>query len=63
MPHSSVLVRDLKNPGDKIGNDVWCELLQEALAIIEAMCRIEVRIFPCSTDAISFSRLRNRFCR
>ena len=25
---SRVLVRDMKNPGEKIGNDVWCELPQ-----------------------------------
>ena len=51
--HSRVLVRDMKNPGDKIGNDVWCELPPEALAIIEAMPRTDARIFPYSTDAIS----------
>ena len=32
-----VLVRDMKNPGEKIGNDVWCDLPDPALAIIEAM--------------------------
>ena len=51
--HSRVLVRDMKNPGDKAGNDVWCELPSEALAIIEAQARIDARIFPYTTDAIS----------
>jgi len=48
-----ILVRDMKNPGDKIGNNVWCDLPDEALAIIGAMPRLSDRIFPYSTDAIS----------
>lgn len=51
--HSRVLVRDMKNPGQKIGNDVWCELPAEALAIIAALPRTDARIFPYSTDAVS----------
>ena len=48
-----VLVRDMKHPGDKIGNHTWCELVPEASAIVDALpCRTE-RIFPYSTDAIS----------
>ena len=50
--HSRVLVRDMKNPGEKIGNDVWCDLPEPALAIIKAMPRVSERIFPYSTDAI-----------
>jgi integrase len=48
-----VLVRDMKHPGDKHGNDQYCELPPEAFAIIETMPRIDARIFPYSTDAIS----------
>lgn len=48
-----VLVRDMKNPGQKIGNDVWCALPDEAVAIIESMPRTGERIFPFGTDAIS----------
>ena len=47
-----VLVRDMKHPGDKEGNDTWCELPPEAAAIIETMPRTEKEIFPYSTDAI-----------
>lgn len=47
-----VLVRDMKHPSDKEGNDTWCELPPEAAAIIETMPRTEERIFPYSTDAI-----------
>ena len=48
-----ILVRDMKHPGDKRGNDVWCELPPEAVAIIEAMPKVDDRIFPVSVDAIS----------
>jgi integrase len=48
-----ILVRDMKHPGDKIGNNVYCELPPEALAIIKSMPRTKEQIFPYSTDAIS----------
>jgi integrase len=51
--HSRVLVRNMKHPGSKIGNDHWCELPPEALAIIQAMPRTEARIFPFNVDAVS----------
>lgn len=52
-PHSRILVRDMKHPGQKKGNDVWCELPPEALAIIKSMPKVKERIFPYGTDAIS----------
>jgi len=48
-----ILVRDMKHPGDKKGNNVYCELPPEALAIINSMPPDGERIFPYSTDAIS----------
>ncbi len=51
--NSRVMVRDMKNPGDTSGNDVWCDLPPEAVAIIEAMPRVAAQIFPYTTDAIS----------
>ena len=48
-----ILVRDMKHPGDKKGNNVYCELPPEALAIISSMSKGEERIFPYSSDAIS----------
>ena len=48
-----ILVRDMKHPGDKKGNNVYCELAPEALAIIQSMPREKPEIFPYSTDAIS----------
>jgi integrase len=51
--HSRIWVRDMKNPGEKVGNDVMCDLPAEALRIIKAMPRVAPEIFPYSTDAIS----------
>lgn len=48
----AVLVRDMKNPGDKWGNDTWCDLPDEAWAIIESMPRVHAEIFPYTTEAI-----------
>lgn len=58
--HSRVLVRDMKNPGNKIGNDIWCDLPEQAVRIIKSMPRRghEERIFPYNTDAISASFTR-----
>lgn len=51
--HSRILVRNMKHPGSKVGNDHWCELPPEALAVIQAMPRTETEIFPFNTDAVS----------
>ena len=50
--HSRVLVRDMKNPGQKRGNDVWVDLPPEALRIVESMPRSKPQIFPYSVDAV-----------
>lgn len=48
-----VLVRDMKHPGDKRGNDQWCLLVPEAEAVALSMPRVAPEIFPFTTDAIS----------
>jgi integrase len=53
LDQDRILVRDMKHPGDKKGNNVYCELTLEALAIIKSMERTKERIFPFSADAIS----------
>jgi integrase len=53
LEEGRVLVRDMKHPGDKRGNDTWCVLPPEAEAIARAMPRVAAEIFPFSTDAIS----------
>ncbi len=50
-----VLVRDMKNPGQKIGNDVWCHLPDEAMAIIETMPKDCPEIFPYNGNSIGTS--------
>jgi integrase len=47
-----VLVRDMKHPGDKAGNDTWVELPPEAAAVVDAMPKAVQEIFPLTTDAI-----------
>ncbi|VVE67769.1 integrase/recombinase [Pandoraea anapnoica] len=51
---SRILVRDMKHPGQKIGNDIWCDLPPEAMRILSAIPRREGedRIFPYTTDAV-----------
>jgi integrase len=48
-----VMVRDMKHPGEKAGNDTWCDLVPEAERIVETMPRERQTIFPASADAIS----------
>jgi integrase len=51
--HSRVFITDMKHPGDKIGNDVWCDLPKPALKIAQSMPRTGARIFPFNPDTIS----------
>ncbi|MGB8082972.1 MAG: hypothetical protein WCF83_21215 [Pseudolabrys sp.] len=48
MDGDRILVRDMKHPGDKKGNDVYCELPTEALAIVRSMPRTAPQLFPYS---------------
>lgn len=50
-----VLVRDMKNPGQKIGNNVWCHLPTEAMRIIDSMPEGCDEIFPYNGDSVSAS--------
>jgi integrase len=51
--HSRILVRDMKHPGDKEGNDQWCDLPPEAMKILKAVTHAKELFFPYSADAIS----------
>lgn len=53
VEHSRVLVRDMKHPGEKIGNDQWVELPPEAIAVVLAQPRRQACIFPYSGESIS----------
>jgi integrase len=56
-----VMVRDMKHPGEKIGNDTWCDLVPEAEAVIQSMPIADQRIFPASAGAISAAFTRACF--
>lgn len=56
-----IMVRDMKHPGDKAGNDTWCDLPPEAAAIIESMPKVAPQIFPFTTDAIGAAFTRACF--
>ncbi len=47
-----VLVRDMKHPGEKVGNNVWCELPAEAEAVLSRLPRVNERVFPFSPQAV-----------
>ncbi|CAI8791478.1 Tyr recombinase domain-containing protein [Pseudomonas sp. IT-P171] len=48
-----VLVRDMKNPGQKIGNNVWCYVPDEAWNILQSMPKERAEIFPYNSSSIS----------
>lgn len=56
--HLELIVRDMKNPGEKIGNDVATALTPEALQLIDLQPTTEGRIWPYNADSISTSFTR-----
>jgi len=55
---SEIIVRDMKHPGEKIGNDVRVTLVPQALAIVQRQPGKAGRIFPFNGDSISASFTR-----
>ena len=53
-----IIVRDMKNPGEKIGNDVRTTLTPEALQLIDLRQVAKGRIWPHNSDSISTSFTR-----
>ena len=53
-----VIVRDMKNPGEKIGNDVRTTLTPEALRLIELQPPTQERIWPYNAETVSASFTR-----
>ena len=53
------IVRDMKHPGEKIGNDVRVNVPPEAMAIIKKQPTKTGRIFPFNGDSISASFTRS----
>jgi integrase len=56
--NSEVVVRDMKNPGEKIGNNVRVTLPPQALALVTSQPTRTGRIFPFNPDSISASFTR-----
>lgn len=55
---SEIIVRDMKHPGEKVGNDVRVNVPPEAMAIIKKQPTKAGRIFPFNGDSISTSFTR-----
>lgn len=55
-----ILVRDMKHPRQKKGNNVWCSLPREALEIILAMPRTSEYIFPYNSRSVGTAYRRHR---
>lgn len=53
-----VLVRDMKHPGQKIGNDTWCDLPPEARRVVDSLKKGSGPIFPFNHRSISASFTR-----
>ncbi|QPO09957.1 Phage integrase family protein [Sulfitobacter pontiacus] len=51
--HNRVFIKDMKHPGDKVGNDVWYDLPAPAINIAMAMPRKKPLVFPYHSDTIS----------
>lgn len=55
---SEMIVRDMKNPGEKIGNDVATTLTPEALQLIQQRPGTKGRIWPYNSESVSASFTR-----
>ena len=53
-----IIVRDMKNPGEKIGNDVTTTLTPEALQLIELQPDTQGVIWPYNAESVSASFTR-----
>lgn len=53
-----LVVRDMKNPGEKIGNDVRTALTPEALQLIDTQPETTGRIWPYNEESVSTSFTR-----
>ncbi|ABN77133.1 tyrosine-type recombinase/integrase [Cereibacter sphaeroides] len=51
--HKRVMVRDMKHPGNKQGNDQFVDLPDPCCAIIDSMDKVDARIFPFNSASVS----------
>lgn len=52
IPSAEITIRNMKNPGEKLGNDVATQLTSEALALITQRPQTKDRIWPYSAESI-----------
>ena len=55
LQEGRILIRDMKDPEKKIGNNVWCTLVPEAEEIIRSTPRVGPLIFPCAAISVSMA--------
>ena len=60
IPEKRILVRDMKDPKGSKGNNKWCALTDEAIAIIKAQPKTNKRIFPYNSRCCSSSFAKAR---
>ena len=48
-----VLITDMKNPGQKYGNDIWCLVPDEAWRIMSSMPKVADDVFPYNSRSVS----------
>lgn len=54
----SALITDMKNPGQKFGNNIWCHMPDEAWRILQSMPKVADEVFPYNSRSISASFTR-----
>ena len=50
--HQRIFITDMKHPGAKAGNDVWCDLPEPAFKVAASVPKVDDRIFPYNSDTI-----------
>lgn len=53
-----VLITDMKNPGQKYGNDIWCLVPDEAWRIMKSMPKVADDVFPYNSRSVSAAFMR-----
>ncbi|MGO4907764.1 site-specific integrase [Pseudorhodobacter sp. W20_MBD10_FR17] len=61
-PDMTQLVRDMKHPGQKKGNDVMCETPPEAIRAMKLQRHRMGKIFPYNSDTVSSLEVTHKSC-
>lgn len=62
---NTILIRDVKHPKRKIGNNQTVPLLKPVQELLEQIPKLDDRIFPCNTETMlaAFERTRDRIAQ